>query len=179
MASPASTQATETSPDIFLNGVTSQSTASNGTAALPGLPQALSPVPDCAGTERAWEVTSAMNFSDLSRLALTSPSWEAGETPLHQAVKQKNVEMVQLLLEYGSNVAAQNSEGMTLLHLAALQGSTEILHELVKAMSESRYELAILDHYGRTALHCAVISDCAQAAKIILDAGADVNAVRN
>lgn len=172
MTTPASTQATQTTPDISLNGGNSHQSAAQ---------QILSPVPDGAGADRAWDITTStnvLNFPDMSRFPLPSPSWGAGETLLHQAVKQQNVEMVQLLLEYGSNVAAQNGEGMTAVHLAALQGSTEILDVLVKAMSKERYELTILDHYDRTALHCAVTSDCAQAAKIILDAGADVNAVR-
>lgn len=111
-------------------------------------------------------------------MALSRSSGGTWETSLHQAVKQRNVEMVRLLLEYGSDLTAQNSEGMTPLHLAALQGSKEVLGVLVQAISESRYELSILDHCNRTALHCAVTSECARTAKIILDAGADVNVAR-
>lgn len=85
--------------------------------------------------------------------------------------------MVRLLLEYGSSVAAQDSDGKTPMHLAVLRHSKTILRKLLEGGSTSQDGLNLMDDQGKTPLHYAVSGNDPEIVKILLDAGANVNAV--
>ena len=56
-----------------------------------------------------------------------------GETPLHLATRNNQVEIVQTLLRYGATVDTKAKEAQTCLHLATRLGNIEIVNLLLKA----------------------------------------------
>ena len=61
---------------------------------------------------------------------INSPDFE-GETPLHFAVMNSNIEAVTYLLENGANVNVKNKDGITPLHIAVDKKSYDITAELL------------------------------------------------
>jgi ankyrin repeat protein len=96
-----------------------------------------------------------------------------GMTALHHAARDGNVAIINYLIDKGAKTEIQNNQGKTPLHLAATFDRKDAVAALVKrgAALEAR------DPYGRTALVlCARERGGVATARILLDAGADVNA---
>ncbi|XBI72151.1 hypothetical protein VPH35_066170 [Triticum aestivum] len=97
-----------------------------------------------------------------------------GETPLTVAIGCQNVDLVRYFLDQGAATMKLNDSGSTPLHLAAAEGSCEIVELL---LSSGAYVDAI--HLGGTALHSAARNGRDDIVKILLehhaDAGADVD----
>jgi hypothetical protein len=68
-------------------------------------------------------------------------------TPLMYAVKASDIRTVRYLIARGANVNIVDKNGMTALHIAAINGNTELVDLLVKMGAD----VARLDHQGRTA----------------------------
>ncbi|GIX84605.1 hypothetical protein CEXT_741661 [Caerostris extrusa] len=83
---------------------------------------------------------------------VTTARSKNNSTALHQAASGGNAEVVQVLLESGSNPSDETDEGYTALHLAAKYGHVEVLHALKSAMS---WRTASKKKTGLTALHVA------------------------
>jgi len=60
-----------------------------------------------------------------------------GETPLHNAVYENNLHIVQLLLELGANPNCQNTVNFTPLHIATANRSTEMVNLLLAYGADS------------------------------------------
>ena len=104
-----------------------------------------------------------------------------GNTLLHLATANGNVEIVQFLLEQYAPVAAANQEGQTALHLSALTTVTGLSAALlaeVKAMP-SKARSAVLNakdsELGRTALHYAAKLGSYETVEQLAEAGCDVD----
>ena len=69
--------------------------------------------------------------SDLPDHAYVDVKDINGNTPLHVAVKSDWKEGVSILLEAGADVCQRNSNGATVLHLAAENGNSDILKEIL------------------------------------------------
>lgn len=76
----------------------------------------------------------------------------SGNTPFHEAVLGRNIEVIDYLAAKGANVLSKNKTGSNVLHLAAGNGSDNIVEYLV-----TRYNLDVNDINlnGHTSLHCA------------------------
>jgi ankyrin repeat protein len=106
-------------------------------------------------------------------LKMESPPFT--ETPLIQASSLGNIRLVRLFIEHGANVNAQNGRmgGMTPLMYAAMAGHGEVaIYLLAKGADVEMYAfsprvtaLMIASDYGQINI-----------VKILLDAGADINA---
>jgi serine/threonine-protein phosphatase 6 regulatory ankyrin repeat subunit B len=72
-------------------------------------------------------------------------------TPLHYAVRQGDVYILQLLLDFHFSIDAQDSGGLTALHYASMQGNKEA----VRTLLQRRANCHITDRLGQTALHKA------------------------
>ncbi|KAK2702425.1 hypothetical protein QYM36_018965, partial [Artemia franciscana] len=59
------------------------------------------------------------------------------ETPLHIAARLGNVDMVQLLLQYGASGDAPSKDLYTALHLAAKEGHYQVLVSSLSTPSRS------------------------------------------
>ena len=123
-----------------------------------------------------------------------------GQTPLHLAVKNNNldivrhllvkseidvnsldilflidnntdIELVKLLLQFGDNINIQNNSGLTLLHLAAMDNKSKIIQLLL----EDGADVNIKTKSGLTPLHWAAAEGYLECVQLLLENGADVN----
>lgn len=69
-----------------------------------------------------------------------------GDTALHLAARRRDVDMVRILVDYGTNVDIQNGEGQTALHIAAAEGDEALL----KYFYGVRASASIADNQGET-----------------------------
>ncbi|GAB3828522.1 ankyrin repeat domain-containing protein [Hymenobacter jeollabukensis] len=121
--------------------------------------------------------------------AVDAPNGE-GATALHLAVRRRDVPLVRLLLRQGASMTAANWAGYNALHLAAETGLPETIALLLRAgaapdartasetslYTEPRGFYPKRTDWHSTPLHCAAREGRAEAAGLLLAAGADPNA---
>lgn len=96
----------------------------------------------------------------------------AGDNALHEAARNADAAMTELLLAYGADPNAANAKGFRALHYAASKGNAA-LAELLLARGA---DVNALTSDGRSPLIFAVgETDNLAVAKLLLDRGADVN----
>jgi uncharacterized protein len=97
-----------------------------------------------------------------------------GMTALHWAAERGDLDLTNLLVYGGANVAAVTRIGKyTALHIAARSGSATVVKALVDAKADVD---AASDPSGATPLHLAATAGSVDAVRILLDHKADVNA---
>lgn len=98
---------------------------------------------------------------------------EAGQSPLHAAADDGDLQALRRLLGPGADTTAADNEGMTPLLLAAKSGHAEACRLLLTASAD----VAATDKNGWTPLHWAGRGEHAkaQACRALLDARAEVN----
>ena len=74
-----------------------------------------------------------------------------GDTALLLAVRRKDIDMVRILVDYGTSVDIRNGEGQTPLHIAAGEGD----EVLVKYFYGVRASANVIDNQDRTPMHLA------------------------
>ncbi len=106
-----------------------------------------------------------------------------GNTALHEAVAQGSAEIVQVLVDAGADIEAKGFMGRTPLSLAAEEGASEIMKVLLgrapdsaTAASGDGQKAASPSAIGSKALFAAIESDNAAMVRLLVEAGADVNA---
>jgi ankyrin repeat protein len=67
-----------------------------------------------------------------------------GDTPLHIAVKNGNIQSVRKMLEYDVDITAKNKDGKTPLDIAGLDASKKAIVELLKAKQKEQYEKSLV-----------------------------------
>ncbi len=95
-----------------------------------------------------------------------------GTTPLHQAVRQNDIETVDALIKRGADVKATTRYGITPIILAALNGNAAILRTLLDAGADPDTATP----GGETALMTAARTGNVEAVTLLLDRHANVNA---
>ncbi|KAJ8969600.1 hypothetical protein NQ317_011314, partial [Molorchus minor] len=86
-----------------------------------------------------------------------------GDTALHLAVRRKDIDMVRILVDYGTSVDIRNGEGQTPLHIAAAEGD----EVLVKYFYGVRASASITDNQDRTPMHLVTIMNKAIASQFV------------
>ncbi|KAK0749650.1 ankyrin repeat-containing domain protein [Schizothecium vesticola] len=76
-----------------------------------------------------------------------------GKTPLHEAVIEKNLDLVKTLLHSGSPVDIKDISGNTPLHFGVLAND----YEIVKLLIRFGADITSKGQYGRSPLHSAVV----------------------
>ena len=110
---------------------------------------------------------------DLARQKDAATAAETdGTTPLHWAVRQDDLELVERLLDAGADVAAANRYGITPVHLAAVNGSTAVLTQLLDA--GANVNTAGIE--GETVLMTVARGGHVDAARLLIERGATVDA---
>ncbi|BGP25881.1 ankyrin repeat protein [Rhodotorula toruloides] len=131
--------------------------------------------------------TPRTTLAFLTRLADRLPTDDAGnrdyrntdpqtrETSLHLAAHKGRADLCEWLLEEGvdDDEVSRDVLGETVLHIAAANGFVEIL-ELY--LSRYAFVLDWVNSRGMTPLHAAALKGQAEAAQMLLDYGADINA---
>ncbi|TSK34897.1 E3 ubiquitin-protein ligase HACE1 [Bagarius yarrelli] len=91
--------------------------------------------------------------------------------PMVMADQHRQKKCMGRLLEYNADVNICNNEGLTAIHWLAVNGRTELLHDLVQHVSNVDVE----DAMGQTALHVACQNGHKTTVLCLLDSGADIN----
>jgi serine/threonine-protein phosphatase 6 regulatory ankyrin repeat subunit B len=98
---------------------------------------------------------------------------ELGRNAFMIACQNSSIEVVKYLRSAGSWMHLQDTRGLTALHLAAVSGSTSV----VKVLLEWKiFDVDVRTSYGRTPLHYAAWAGSGPACRLLIDAGADLNA---
>jgi ankyrin repeat protein len=96
-----------------------------------------------------------------------------GWTPLMTATYEEHVDVVKLLLENRANINNVNGNIETALYIASNYGITNVMHILLEHKANT--EIQELTN-GWTALHVACRNNEIEAVRLLLNAGADVDA---
>ncbi|KAH8982532.1 ankyrin repeat-containing domain protein, partial [Lactarius akahatsu] len=119
--------------------------------------------------------------------ANVDPGTTKGRTPLHRAIEWPNnlaIGAVQFLLKHGANVNFRNVHGVTPLHLVAKLTFSRHCGEdngadLAQLLLRHGAEVNSRDRFDSTPLHDASHVLDLEVARVLLDNGADVNAVND
>ena len=118
----------------------------------------------CTSSEAFWRV----QVEALLQLPIVPNMWDDdGYTPLIQASKKGDVDIVKLLLEAGALKDCRDDYGRTALANAAMKGHSPV----VKLLLEAGADKELQSNAGRTALSCAAASGQAASVQTLLEAG--------
>ncbi len=133
---------------------------------------------DSLGRTPLWLAARAGRLDEVELLARTAQIDSSdidGETPLHAAVRGKNIVVVRTILRAGVGFNTANKHGVTPLHLAVQNDSCETVEVLLAtgANVEAR------DEFGCTPLHDAARRGSATVVTLLLKSGAKAQATDN
>lgn len=94
--------------------------------------------------------------------------------PLHESLINGKNEVAKLLIEKGCELQGQNSEGKTPVHYAARYNCLPVLKILIS--KKVNLEVREKNRNQTPLLYLALMTDYAEAAKMLIEGGADVNA---
>ncbi|AID46972.1 ankyrin repeat protein [Penguinpox virus] len=125
------------------------------------------------------ELHEAVEEGDISKVEelinsgeyINNVLYKKGNTPLHLAVINKNLDMMRLLLARGADPDVPNTNCFTALHLAVMADYIEGIKLLLNYRACTNLE----DCYGCTPLLIAISKEDTELCRMLLDAGADVN----
>lgn len=112
------------------------------------------------------EMTQALLAHSPKATALTTRG--TAMTSLHGAVLMQRSPLVQLLLDHGADVNAQNAAGQTALHIAAFRGDIEMAQHLLQ--HKARFDLT--DKGGYTPTDLATLYHHGDFVKLLREQGA-------
>ncbi|RDW84146.1 uncharacterized protein DSM5745_04472 [Aspergillus mulundensis] len=98
-------------------------------------------------------------------------------TPLHLAAKKGHADLAELLISYGADVNAGDSEGLTPLWEAVVRARSATVDVLLKAGADANAIFPDGNKGSRTLLHISAINGVVAIAHLLLSAGARVNDV--
>ncbi|KAI9362545.1 ankyrin repeat-containing domain protein [Zopfochytrium polystomum] len=99
---------------------------------------------------------------------------EGGLTPLFFALSHRQFAVAELLHRNGHTLEATADSNCTLLHFAAERGNTEAIEWILQR--PSLIDIDAKDDDDMTPLHCACKNGHADAARVLIDNGAEINA---
>uniref|UniRef100_A0A250YIE5 B-cell lymphoma 3 protein n=1 Tax=Castor canadensis TaxID=51338 RepID=A0A250YIE5_CASCN len=99
------------------------------------------------------------------------------QTPLHLAVITTLPSVVRLLVTAGASPMALDRHGQTAAHLACEHRSPTCLRALLDSAAPGTVDLEARNYDGESSLHVAVNSECQESVLLLLERGADIDAV--
>ncbi|KAJ6233251.1 ankyrin repeat-containing [Anaeramoeba flamelloides] len=121
-----------------------------------------------------------------------------GKTSLHYATESENIELVKMLIRSGANTELRDFDSQTAYEIARLKGNKPIcsqflslkgnslIHkaakekdqkEVVRILKQNSSEAQTIDKFGRTPLHISAEMGDISTIKILLNYGANINAL--
>ena len=94
-----------------------------------------------------------------------------GNTLLHLACYENNVEIVRFLLKNGADINKEDKNGFTPLYLACYENNVEIVRLLLEKDADINKE----DKDGNTPLHVACYENNVEIVRLLLEKDADIN----
>jgi len=113
-------------------------------------------------------------ISNPAREALLEMGIPVNEKAMADCVVEGHHKAVALFLEAGFSTDTKDKNGVPMLHLSARAGKYEVLHLLLRSGAQVNL---IAEDRNSTALFDAAMGNHKKMVKILIDAGADVNAV--
>ncbi|PRM96231.1 ankyrin repeat domain-containing protein [Aliarcobacter cryaerophilus] len=102
-----------------------------------------------------------------------------GRSLLHYAVKENNIEVVKILLKMFVNINAKDKDSWTPLHWASRNNHIELVKVLIKAKANLNEKATYYDDKegfsGITPLFDSIFKNNWEVAKLLIEAGSDVN----
>ncbi|KAF9558830.1 ankyrin [Agrocybe pediades] len=99
---------------------------------------------------------------------------DKGLTPLHYAASKSRIDIGRLLISRGADFNARDKANQLPLHRAATTGSVGFIRLLIESSTPTtKLRLNTADRIGNTPLHLAMDSGHAEAAVLLINAGAD------
>jgi len=116
-------------------------------------------------------------LNDLKTKARETPDLLAhftqqGLTPIHRAVMQDYLSVVDFLIEQGVDINSRDRSGKTALHHAVVKGSLKMVEYLIQIEG---IDVNAMEPYQLAPLHIAAEKGYLAIAKHLVDAGADLN----
>jgi len=134
--------------------------------------------PDISGWTPLHIAVSAGNDSVVQELvgagADVNRKNDKGISPLHYAASKSRIDTGRLLISRGADINAKDNANQVPLHRAATTGSVGFIRLLLdSSTSTNKIRLNPGDRLGNTPMHLAMDSAHAEAAVVLINAGAD------
>ncbi|KAJ6248331.1 ankyrin repeat [Anaeramoeba flamelloides] len=121
-----------------------------------------------------------------------------GKTSLHYATESENIELVKILIRSGANTELRDFDGLTAYEIARLKGNKvlcdqflslkgdSLIHkaakeknqkEVLRILKQNPLEAQNIDKFGKTSLHISAEMGDISTIKILLNYGANINAL--
>lgn len=99
---------------------------------------------------------------------------DLGKTPIYFAIKNNHLEIFNLLLKLGADVAVKMKSNFTCLHVACEFASIEMVSFLL-----SHIGVNLQDNKGCTPLHCAIVGNQLEVFNHLINSNADITMYKN
>lgn len=128
-----------------------------------------------AQSDNGWNnLHKAVYSGDIENIKKELPLFDinsitkAGLTPLHMAIKTRNFEVIDFLLENGANIEAKDEKGFTPLYYAVVMNHIEITTHLLKKGANPNTQ----NELGNTPMHQVARKDRVDMYYLLVENGA-------
>jgi len=112
--------------------------------------------------------------ADVNRFGKNASEFAPFEfTPLTEAIRNNNMEMIKMFIEHGADLQKTTSLGESYLHFAAFLNKTELAEYFI----DSGLDVNIKKNGNLTPLHIAAVTGYRDVAELLIENGADIDAV--
>jgi len=113
----------------------------------------------------------------LERSKNPDPVNQAGQTPLHVAIETLNPQIAGMLINAGASLTRKDARGNNLLHMICQRDNPQY-EKILEVMLRHVTDVNLRNHDGLTPLHIAALHGSANMLKLLINAGAKVDARR-